>query len=329
MKRKKTSSPERIAMQFLCTFLGILLAVMLSVTVLFQYLLKQINYEGPSVSTFSAQFDAPDTKTGPMEFLQQLVHPQGNPRHIVNILLIGQDKWENESRARSDSMILCTFNSKTHQLTMTSILRDLYVPIPGHGSNRVNAAYAYGGMPLLNQTLENNLDVSIDGTVEVDFTQFSRVVDALGGVQIELRQDEADTINKKLGCKLKDGMQTLTGEQALAYSRIRALDSDGDFSRTNRHRKVITALIGSLKDSNPKELLSTAGTVLSMITTDMKNADILKMAIEWMPLLSEVEIVSQRIPADGTYNNRSIDGMSVLVADMDAARQLMRDTVGE
>lgn len=329
MKRKKPFSLQRFAMQILCTLLGIILAVMFCATALFQYVLKQINYEGPSVSTFAGQQEVAPAEKDPLELLQLLANPKGNPRHIVNILLVGQDKWEHESVARSDSMILCTFDSRTHRMTMTSILRDLYVPIPGHGSNRINAAHAYGGMPLLHRTLEENLDVYIDGIVEVDFSQFSQVVDALGGVKLELRQDEADTINKKLGCKLREGMQTLTGEQALAYSRIRALDRDGDFSRTNRHRKVISSMVDSLKNSTPGELLTTASSVLSMITTDMKNADILKLAIEWMPVLSEAEIISQRIPADGTFENRTVNGMSVLVADMEAARKLMRDTVGE
>ena len=112
--------------------------------------------------------------------------------HIINILLIGQDRRPGEGRARSDAMVLYTFNLKNGTLTMTSFLRDLYVKIPGYKDNRMNAAYALGGMRLLDDTLEQNFGVVVDGNVEVDFAKFETIINMLGGVDIKLTSAEAD-----------------------------------------------------------------------------------------------------------------------------------------
>lgn len=341
MKSKRKSSPARTAMKFLCTLLGLILVVMLGVTVYFQHLLGQINYVNPgdSASLSQEELDAylaaeegsgssgSSMNAGDIQFNQHNSQIGGKGSNIVNILLIGQDRREGEGRARSDSMILCTFNKKTKQLIMTSFLRDLYVQIPGYNSNRINAAYAAGGMSLLDDTLTQNFGLYIDGNVEVDFTQFASIVDLLGGVEIELRQDEAEFINEETGSSLSQGTYTLNGEQALAYSRIRKLDADGDFSRTNRQRKVMSALVEAYRGSSLTALLALMNQILPMITTDMSKLELLGYALELFPLLSGAEIISQRVPADGTYTNQMIDGMAVLVADMDAARQTLEQTL--
>ena len=224
-------------------------------------------------------------------------------------------------------MILCTFNKHTKTLTMTSFLRDLYVEIPGYQDNRINAAYAAGGMSLLNETLKENFGIHIDGNIEVDFNQFAQIVDLLGGVTMELRQDEADVINRDAPGTVSAGTQLLTGQQALAYARIRSLDADGDFSRTNRQRKVISALLDAYKNASLSTVLSLLDDILPMITTDMNDVKIIAYATELFPMLSGADIVSQRIPADGSYSGKMINGMSVLVADMEASRQLLEDTL--
>ena len=330
MKRKQTDSMGRRAMKLLCKLLGAVFTVMLCGTLAFQYFLKQIDYVDPSPETESdsAAFFTPVDLENVISGLSQ-DRIGGTGSGLLNILLIGQDRREGEAQARSDTMILCTFNKTTKKLTMTSFLRDLYVQIPGRGSNRINAAYAEGGMPLLKQTLEENFGLHIDGIVEVDFAQFSGIVDLLGGVEIDLRKDEAKLINKETGSKLSEGTQRLNGTQALAYSRIRKLDADGDFSRTSRQRKVITALLQSYRSVQLNDMVPLIKQILPMITTDMSNGQILLCAMEVLPSFSRTQIVSQHIPADGTYENRSINGMSVLVADMDAARAMLRESLLE
>lgn len=316
--KKLKSTLGRRVMQLVCLCLGLVLAVMVPVTAYFQH---KIN-----MGWIQPQEALPTLQSFVAENLSMIDLKPGN-KDVVNILLIGQDRVEGETRARSDSMILCTFNKKAKTLTMTSFLRDLYVNIPGFGSNRINAAYTFGGMELLNRTLENNFDVTVDANVEVDFGQFATIVDMLGGVEIELRADEARVIREETGTEVYEGMQLLDGNQALTYSRIRKLDADGDFARTNRQRKVMSAMLDTYKNADMKTILSMVDDLLPMVNTDLNAVEMVKYTMELFPILSKAEIISQRIPADNAYEGRKIDGMSVLVPDMEAARELLRSTI--
>ena len=161
----------------------------------------------------------------------------------------------------------------------------------------------------------------------MDFSQFSQIIDLLGGVQLELREDEAAEINKETGSTLSAGVQLLNGEQALTYARIRKLDTDGDFSRTNRQRKLMNALLGSYRNIKWKDLLPLMDELLPLISTDMNYGKLVLLAMEILPKLSGAQITSQRIPADGTFTDAKIDGMAVLSADLEANRQLLRETL--
>ena len=310
-------------MKLLCTFLGIVLLIMLGTTMVFRQYLEKINYtkfQDPENSGILAVFSAMDLSASSDRI--------GGPgSDLLNILLVGQDAREGEEQARSDSMILCTYNKSTQELTMTSFLRDLYVPIPGHGSNRINAAYAFGGTSLLKKTIDQNFAVAIDGCIEVDFTHFAEIIDQLGGVQIELRQDEANVINQQAGSSLTEGIQQLDGFQALTYSRIRNLDPDGDVSRTNRQRKLINAVVDSLRSVSLREMTPLIGKILPMLTTDLNRGQLFLYALDILPHLSDMQIRNQKIPADGTFSDKTIDGMSVLVADMDVQRQHLHNTL--
>lgn len=334
----------RVFLIILCVILGLVLALMTCATGYAVYLNSRVNRVEGTVETLSQEqmeqimaedTIPPDATTAPVmreedmdwgENEGQIIETDDN---VVNILLIGQDARPGEGRSRSDSMILVTFNKEKKTITMTSFLRDLYVQIPGYQDNKLNATYAFGGMPLLNSTLEQNFGVQVDGNVEVNFAYFAQVINALGGVNLELRSDEANFINNATGRNvLSAGMMHLDGEQALVYSRIRHLDWDADFSRTNRQRKVINALIEKFRNTDLITLLGLMDDLLPMITTDMSNKDMIKLATELFPILKEATIVSQRIPADGAYELKTIRSMSCVVADMDAARELLEQTMG-
>ena len=333
---------KRFVLKILCTVLGVVLAVLVAGTAYFQSRIDRIQRVEPGENPALSQQELADflaSETEPELTDVPVMDPSlvnfgtaettigGKNSQVINILLVGQDRRPGESRARSDSVILCTVNKRTNTLVLTSILRDLYVQIPGYGNNRINAAYAAGGMPLLNETLEYNFGIRVDGNVEVDFTQFQTIVDLMGGVSIELRQDEADLLNRTLDAGVEAGVQKLSGAQVLQYSRIRSLDGDGDFSRTNRQQKVLRAILESCKNASMKTILTLVDEIFPMITTDMTNFQILTYALELFPVLQELELVGQRIPADGTYSPRMIGGMAVLVADMDAARTLLEQTL--
>lgn len=336
--KDRSASIKRPVLWLLCFMLALVIAGLAATAACSRLLLEKIRYIDPAtVPTLSqAQLDAYTTGNGaspsapslqPEDVVFTSPEAQHTDAQTINILLIGQDRLEGESRSRSDSMILCTFRKADHSLTLTSILRDLYVSIPGYRDNRINAAYIAGGMTLLNQTLEQNLGIRVDGSIEVDFQQFAEIIDLLGGVQLELRQDEADYISQSTGTTLAAGKQQLTGAQALAYARIRKLDSDGDFSRTSRQRRLLEALLDSYRNAGLSDLLLLPGKLLPMVTTDMTKKQILELIRDVAPSLSKLEIHTQYIPAEGTYSYQTIRGMSVLVADMEAARKLVEDTI--
>lgn len=240
-----------------------------------------------------------------------------NTDGLVNILLIGQDKREGESRQRSDAMILCSFNSETYKLSMISFLRDLYVQIPGYEDNRLNAAYAYGGFDLLKETLALNFGITVDGCLESDFEGFKKIIDTVGGVDIELTSAEAEIV----GNGATEGVCTLNGEQSLTYARIRKIDSD--FQRTARQRKIMGAVFEKAKTYTLPELAMFFSEILPLMATDMSDDEIMTLAMTLASSFSEIEISSYTVPAEGTYKNAMIREMAVLVPDLYEIKKLI------
>lgn len=247
----------------------------------------------------------------------------GNGR-VVNILLIGRDAGTG-SGARSDAMILCTFNKKNNTITLTSFLRDMYVEIPGYKRNRINAAYRFGGRKLLNETIDRNFGIRVDGNIEVDFACFEKMIDRIGGIPMELTAAEAKFINTHVrGSTLTEGKHVLTGKQALTYARNR-YDRDGDFSRTNRQRKLLNALLEIYKSKSLPEVLALIQEFRPMISTDISKSALTGYALSLLPMLSGAEIRMKAIPVEGGYRYAKIDGKSVLVPDLEKNRKALEE----
>lgn len=338
MGKKKKKSSGRGLLKAACWVFGLIFTGMLGITVYAEYLLGKMNYsfDGQSMTLEEAydyltretdpeddNYTGPEMDAGDVQLGQADRIEAG--AHVVNVLLVGAD-YQSGDRARSDSMILCTFNTKTDTITMTSLMRDMYVQIPGYYSNRINAAYAIGGMELLQETLVYNFGLQVDGVVEVDFSRFEELIDLLGGVEIELSGQEASFINTKNGDSLSAGTHTLNGAQALWYSRFRG-DSSGDFGRTNRQRVVLGKLLEGYRGASLKQLLGMMDDILPMITTDLSKREILGYVKDLFPMLTDAQLVTQRIPAEGGYYMTRIDGMSVLVPDMKFNIEILKDTI--
>ena len=236
--------------------------------------------------------------------------------HLVNIMLVGQDT-RGSTRERSDTMILCSINPDTGEVAVISFLRDLYVQIPGYYDNRMNAAYAFGGFPLLYEVMQVNFGITIDGGIEVNFESFKDIVDLIGGVDIELTASEARIVG------VYEGVNHLNGEQALTYARIRKIDSD--FGRTNRQRTVLNAILNKVRHLPIKDLLALVDSCLGYVTTDMTNSQIIDVAMVALPLLPKLELQSYRIPTDDAYYLTMIRGMSVLVPDLKLNQQYLKE----
>ena len=253
---------------------------------------------------------------------------------IKNILLIGQDAREGEERQRSDTMIICSINTHSNKVTLASLMRDMYVPIPGDSNNRINAAYRFGGRELLDEVIEQDFGIPIDGNVEVDFEGFVNAMDAIGGIEIELTGEEAGYIstggwedqgdNGNDGTwDLQEGMNTLTPAQALSFARIRHV-GNSDYERTERQRRVIIAAFQKISSSSTAKQLAVADSILPYITTDLSGRELLSY-VKTIAEAGITDIESYRIPADGTYSSQNISGMAVLVPDLVANSELLKE----
>ena len=295
--------------------------------------------------------EATEESTEPEQTWPQVVSTQ----NVTTIMLVGQDNREGESAEQhklSDSMIMCTINRETKTLTMTSILRDCYVPLPayaGHGAgrNRINVCYhlgsewtgsSKGGMEMLALCVEQNFGIPIDHTIEVGFDSFEQIIDLMGGVDIELTEAEAKYMTEKIGYvgDMEPGYQTLDGLEALAYARIRKIDADGDFSRTNRQRTIITSLLSKCVKMNLWDLHKLATEILPLITTDMTTDEMSNYIWEFLPMLKDLTIVSQKIPLeksqlDGawSYKGIEVDGIgNVMELNLWSHKKALQEMLG-
>ena len=215
-------------------------------------------------------------------------------------------------------MMLVSVNKGTGKVKIVSLMRDMYVSIPGHDDNRINAAYSLGGVKLLEQTIENDFQVKIDGNVQIDFESFKTIIDKVDGVEIELSQEEADYLNTAYwqnGWSLSAGVQTLNGDQALAYSRIRQV-GNSDFQRTERQRTVLMTVFRKVRGQGKLKMLSLAKDIYPMLDTDIGIGDMISLGTTAIGM-DESDIETYRLPIDGGYTNQTIREMQVLVPDME------------
>ncbi len=246
---------------------------------------------------------------------------------IYNILLIGSDTREEYDSGRSDTMMLISINRDQKRIVATSFLRDLYVKLPQKGYDKINAAYAYGGVEMLLDTLEYNFSLHIDKYISVDFLSFVKVVDILGGIDVDVQEDELYWCNQYIHAsnlllgeeedsdyleKADGTYQHLSGKQALAYSRFRYV-GNGDFTRTERQRKVVNIIFEKMKKIDAGTLIELLDSILPMVTTNIPTGEFLEL-IAILPEMSRYDIVSWSVP-DTTYKYLTINGISSIGID--------------
>ena len=262
-------------------------------------------------------------------------------KQIINILLVGADKNLDEQDAmgaerRSDSMMIATLDIKHKKLKLTSLMRDVYVPIPGHGNQKLNAAYSYGGIQLLYETVAENFGIRMDGYAEVNFDAFVNVIDQLGGIEVNLTKSESDNLNSTNYIKrrkyrnTKVGKQIFNGYQALGYCRIRhgKMNANGrypgvytasgkgdDYGRVERQRLTIQAILNKVKQMSPTEILDLAADILPNVTTDITKDDIYSYLVAIIQM-GTTKLNQFAVPVDGSFSDQNVGGQSVLVADM-------------
>lgn len=272
----------------------------------------------------------------------------------INFLLVGQASREGETERFADTMILCTVNTYEKTLTLTSLYRDTLIKMPNYrgkfgGNIKLTTIYHLGSlygdgiagsMELMNLTLFDNFGIEVDHNFEVDFDAFIRVIDMLGGIDIELTEAEADYLNADdvwVYYDVQPGMAHLDGMATLCYARMRKAtgDAGSDIIRTSRQRKVILTIIEKAKKLSISEIQSIVDEILPMIVTSMDNREITEMLVKLLPILPDLTIdPNGSCPANhwGDMVDIYSDGMyhSVLRFDPNETKRIMREiTEGE
>ncbi|WP_405357668.1 LCP family protein [Ruminococcus sp.] len=268
--------------------------------------------------------------------------------NVLNILLFGQDSpATEEDHGRSDTTILLSIDNVHKKLKLTSFQRDTYVSIPGHGENKINSAFTYGGERLSIDTIETNFGIKVDKYATVDFSSFRDIIEALGGVDIELTLEEIKYINAQIDVNdqtdvtsflkydetKEKQMVHLDGYQALWYARDRGEESLGgnpeysfsgdDWDRTSRQRNLIQTIIKSLRENaSLTELVSIANKIGPLVTTNLKKGDITFLVSNMMAYI-KYDMEELSLPTQGKWGyGTTPDGQSVIVIhDWDGVRK--------
>ncbi|SHH79392.1 LCP family protein [Clostridium grantii] len=240
-------------------------------------------------------------------------------KSIYNFVLYGLDRRDESDPARSDSIIIITVNEKTSEIKLSSIMRDTYVPIAGHGNTKINHAYAYGGPELAISTLNSNFDLNIKDYVAVNFWDAVKIIDLIGGVSIDVHDDEVKHIDGVDAA----GIYNLSGAQVLSYSRIR-YEAGGDFVRTDRQRTVLAAMFKKIMTLSNAKKYDLIPKIASMVETSMSDEEILKMSTSVITNnISNVE--DKRFPVDG--EGKKIDGIYYLVTDLEQLKAGLQEFI--
>ncbi|MEC1027874.1 LCP family protein [Bacillus paralicheniformis] len=237
---------------------------------------------------------------------------EGSDLDEVNILVLGIDS-RGEDHSRSDSMMVIHYNKKQKQPKLISIMRDSYVDIPGYDKQKVNAAYAYGGLELVRKTLKESFDLDINYYAVIDFKGFAKIVDAVAPDGIEV--DVPKKMSYGIGMTLQPGKQILHGDRLLGYVRFRH-DRESDFGRVRRQQEVFSKLQNeAVSIGNIAQLPKLWGLVDPYIETNIPNGVIFSLGKDFL-LGSIKETKSFRLPINGSFTNKD-DPKYGAVLDLD------------
>lgn len=245
-------------------------------------------------------------------------------KDVFNVLLVGTDSRDPDAdRGRSDSMMMVSFNKKSGKSTVISFLRDSLVDIDGYGKSRLGHTYAYGGVGLTINTLNETYDLDIQNYITISFDDLVNVIDEIGGVTIYISEEEAAYYRENGMPDIQAGDVTLTGSQALAHARNRTLGND--FERTRRQRSVMYGIYRKIMENkDPSALLPLINYAVNHVKTNMSVTEMYSVAKEVLAV-DNLKMQQACIPQDGTYTDVVYDGMQVLEIDFDANKKKIQE----
>ncbi|GEB35632.1 MULTISPECIES: LCP family protein [Brevibacillus] len=254
--------------------------------------------------------------------------PEWDGQERVNILLMGVDRrgMKNNGLPRSDSMMLVSIDPASKRYDLFSILRDTYVDIPGNGSSRINSAIVDGGPELAMKTVSQFTGLPVDRYVITDFEGFKALIDAVGGVEIDVEKNMYyhDPTDKGVyDINLKKGVQQLDGNKALQYVRFRH-DATSDYTRTERQRKLLAAVASQMKSGTSLiQLPSILKQVAPYIQTNISSMDMLKLSALGLKL-DTMQPGNYQLPPMGMFRESHKAG-AVLIPDVDQIQSFIQE----
>ena len=326
----------------------IVLVVLLAAAVTVGIVTAQRQTTAETVETAGQTASVEPTSTVSREVRRELREKVGSDydlRDVTNILLIGVDN-DNlagmDELGNADGIMLLTINKNTQELIITSVLRDTRVEVPNDYGMKITSTYHKGGVPLLREVFELNFNIPVDNYILVNYLNVVDIIDALGGVDIELTADEIKAmsgkianIDKLVGAEQgsnaisadEAGLLHLNGVQTAAYMRIRPSNSGDDRGRTERARKVVAQVFDKVKGMSGSELLTFANGFLPNIETDMTDSELMTLAMNSEMFMGYAR-VSDRIPHDEDYTS-SNDGNYYVLPDYDTVNEKLYKSVYE
>lgn len=256
---------------------------------------------------------------------------------VINIALFGVDAVDG-GVGRSDSIMIATIDTVHKKLKLTSIMRDSYVAIEGHGNDKLNHAYAFGGPQLAIKTLNENFDLNIEDFAAVNFETLPKIIDKIGGIELDIDEDELEHVNgytahlnsingTNEAAIEKTGLQHVSGTQALAYCRIR-YTSGGDYKRTERHREVLTEIFKKIEDIPAISYPSLLSEILPMVNTSLDYSKILELGTEVLKL-GDSSMELERFPRDEYCEGEIINEIYYLTFDKEVTVEQLHSYIFE
>lgn len=306
MARKKENNRRKTKIIVIVTIILVIIASVIAVPYFY------LHHQMSKVNTVKIP-----TSNEALGINKNVFKPTNKADDIVNILLFGVDTRDVEKRKGSADSIIILSVDKTHKkIKLSSIMRDSIVDMQGQGDmeglnqDRVNYSFDYGGAPLTIKTINENYEMNIKNFVKVDFIALEKLIDAIGGVPINITAEEVPMANgsiseianiKKVTPRYikKAGLQNLNGAQAVAYSRIRYV-GNMDFERTQRQRTVLTEIFKKLSKTSLSDIPKVADAILPNVETSLGQSDIISLAT--YIITNKINEVDQlRLPIEGTY----------------------------
>ena len=341
-KEKAKANKRLITRNFFLILLSIIMIVVGSGCVYYYNTLDSLNYSqdgsfdgagnyDPSERKVNVEYD-PDFNDGTINMSMEEGSLLNDPM-VLNVMLFGEDK-SSDGVSRSDSMIMLSIDNRHQKLKLTSFMRDMWVYIPEYGYSKLNHAYSYGGAKLSITTIEQNFGIKIDRYAIVDFASFRKIIDILGGIDLELTAEEIDYINwqtwkngqadTRYEIIADPGIVHLNGRQALWYARNRGDEIEGfsgsDFDRTDRQRKLLKTLAYDMKSATLPQIIGIVDQIGPLVTTNLKKSEITTLVANSLTYL-QYDLVEYRLPSDGNYIPAWHYGMATLdVVDVNTER---------